>query len=120
MTPTIVLRNGKPFLALGARGGSRITTAVVQIIMNVVDFRMNIQEAVDAPRVHHQWLPDEILYEPGALSKDVIVNLQGMGHTVRGINEHLLGRVQALMIDSSTGFFYSGADPREDGVGMGY
>ncbi len=120
MTPTIVLHNGKPFLALGARGGSRITTAVAQIIINVIDFDMNIQEAVDAPRIHHQWLPDEILYEPRALSRDVVAGLQGMGYVVRGIHEHLLGRSQALIIDTSNGFFYSGADPREDGVAKGY
>jgi gamma-glutamyltranspeptidase/glutathione hydrolase len=120
MTPTIVLRDGKPFLALGARGGSRITTAVAQIIINVVDFGMNIQEAVDAPRIHHQWLPDEMLYEPRALSQDAINNLTRKGYVMREIGEPLLGRAHALMIDSVMGLFYGAPDPREEGVAIGY
>jgi gamma-glutamyltranspeptidase/glutathione hydrolase len=120
MTPTIVLREGKPFLVLGARGGSRITTAVAQIIINVIDFGMNIQEAVEVPRVHHQWLPDELLYEPGGLSQDVINNLTRMGYVVKDIGEPLLGRAQALMFDATSGFFYGGPDPREEGVALGF
>jgi gamma-glutamyltranspeptidase/glutathione hydrolase len=120
MTPTIVLREGKPFLALGARGGSRITTAVAQIIINVIDFGMNIQEAVDVPRIHHQWLPDELLYEPRGLSQDAINNLTRMGYVVKDIGEPLLGRAQALMFDAASGFFYGGPDPREEGVALGF
>ena len=120
MTPTIVLRDGKPFLALGARGGSRITTAVAQIIINVIDFGMNIQEAVDVPRIHHQWLPDELLYEPRGLSQDAINNLTNMGYVVKDIGEPLLGRAQALMFDAASGFFYGGPDPREEGVALGF
>jgi gamma-glutamyltranspeptidase / glutathione hydrolase len=120
MTPTIVLREGKPFLVLGARGGSRITTAVAQIIINVIDFGMNIQEAVDVPRVHHQWLPDELLCEPRGLSQDAINSLTRMGYVVKDIGEPLLGRVQALMFDAASGFFYGGPDPREEGVALGF
>lgn len=120
MTPTIVLREGKPFLALGARGGSRITTAVAQVIINIIDFGMNIQEAVDVPRIHHQWLPDELLYEPRGLSQDAINNLTGMGYAVKDIGQPLLGRVEALMFDAANGFFYGGPDPREEGVALGF
>ena len=64
MTPTIVLKNGKPFLVTGSPGGSRIITAVLQVLLNVIDHRMTIAEAVQAPRIHHQWLPDETMVEP--------------------------------------------------------
>jgi gamma-glutamyltranspeptidase/glutathione hydrolase len=93
---------------------------VAQIVVNVIDFGMNIQEAVDAPRVHHQWLPDELLYEPRGLPHDVVANLTRMGYTVKDIGEHLLGRAQALMFDPKEGFIYAGADPREEGVAFGY
>ena len=65
MTPTIVLKDGKPFLVTGSPGGSRIITAVLQVIVNVIDFHMPIAEAVSAPRLHHQWQPDEVFVEPG-------------------------------------------------------
>ena len=65
MTPTIVLQNGKPFIVTGSPGGSRIITAVLQVLLNVIDYRMTIAEAVQAPRVHHQWLPDETMVEAG-------------------------------------------------------
>jgi gamma-glutamyltranspeptidase/glutathione hydrolase len=80
MTPTIVLKNGKPFLVLGSPGGSTIITSVLQVILNVVDFGMNIQEAVDSPRIHHQWYPDQIFFERRGLPRDVIENLERRGH----------------------------------------
>jgi len=70
MTPTIITRDGKPVLILGTPGGSRIITTVLQTILNVVDFQMNIQEAVEAPRIHNQWLPDVTNMERYALSPD--------------------------------------------------
>src|SRR5260370_25865684 len=79
MTPTIVLRDGKPFLVLGAPGGPRITTAVLEVLLNVVDFGMNIQDAVDAPRFHHQWKPDRLYLEPG-ISPDTVSLLKARGH----------------------------------------
>jgi gamma-glutamyltranspeptidase/glutathione hydrolase len=81
MTPTIVLRkDGSFWFALGARGGPRITSAVLQIIINVIDHDMDIQAAIDAPRIHHQWLPDEIVYEPFGTSPDTLSILSGFGH----------------------------------------
>lgn len=120
MTPTIVLHDGKTFLALGARGGSRIPTAVAQIIISVIDFDMNLQEAVDAPRIHHQWSPDELMYEPRALSQDVISNLTRMGYVVKDIGEPLLGRAHALMIDAEKGLYFGAPDFRELGVALGF
>jgi gamma-glutamyltranspeptidase / glutathione hydrolase len=82
MTPTIVLKDGKPVLVLGTPGGSRIITTVLEIIVNVIDHGMSLQEAVDAPRIHHQWLPDTIAAEPFALSADTVKVLTSMGYTV--------------------------------------
>jgi gamma-glutamyltranspeptidase/glutathione hydrolase len=118
MTPTIVLKNGKPFLILGSPGGSTIITSVLQVILNVIDFGMNIQEAVDAPRIHHQWYPDVVYYEKRGLPLDVIENLGKRGHKLverRGFQ----GEVQAILIDEN-GVKYGAADPRGYGFAMGY
>jgi gamma-glutamyltranspeptidase / glutathione hydrolase len=82
MSPTIVLKNGKPVLVTGAPGGSRIITAVLQIVVNALDFKQGIAEAVAAPRVHHQWLPDYVLVEP-SLPGETIRALEARGHSVR-------------------------------------
>jgi len=82
MTPTIVLKDGKPFLVTGSPGGSRIITAVLQVISNVIDRKLPIAEAVAAPRIHDQWSPDEVVVERG-LRPDLIEGLKGFGHTVR-------------------------------------
>lgn len=119
MTPTIVVRDGKPFLLVGARGGSRIPTAVANIMLNVIDFGMSIRDAVAAPRIHHQWLPDEIHYESGGLAAGVIAELKSMGWVV--IDAHgSTGRAQAIMVDPVTGSFLGGPDHREHGVALGY
>jgi len=83
MSPTIVTKDGKTFMVLGSPGGSRIITIVLETLMNVVDYGMNLQEAVDAPRIHHQWLPDEISAEPYALSPDTAKVLTDMGYTLK-------------------------------------
>ncbi|HWW30305.1 MAG TPA: gamma-glutamyltransferase [Steroidobacteraceae bacterium] len=82
MTPTIVLKDGKPILVVGAPGGSRIITTVLEVIVNVLDYGMTLQEAVDAPRIHHQWFPDTLAGEPFALSADTVKALTGMGYQV--------------------------------------
>jgi gamma-glutamyltranspeptidase/glutathione hydrolase len=82
MTPTVVLKDGKPVLIVGTPGGSRIITTVLQIIVNVVDYGMNLQAAVDAPRIHHQWLPDTLAGEPQAISDPARKSLIGMGYDV--------------------------------------
>ncbi len=118
MTPTIVLKNGKPFLILGSPGGSTIITSVLQVILNVVDFDMNIQEAVDAPRIHHQWYPDQIFFERRGLPRDVIENLEKRGHKVVE-RAGYQGEVQAILIDEK-GVKYGAVDPRGYGLAMGY
>jgi gamma-glutamyltranspeptidase / glutathione hydrolase len=80
MTPSIVLKDGKPVLAVGTPGGSRITTTVLQVIVNVIDHGLSLQEAIDAPRIHHQWLPDTLASEPFALSADTAAALTRMGY----------------------------------------
>jgi gamma-glutamyltranspeptidase / glutathione hydrolase len=82
MTPTIVLKDGKPVLIVGTPGGSRIITTVLEVIVNVIDHGMTLQEAVDAPRIHHQWWPDTIAAEPFALSADTVTSLTAMGYKV--------------------------------------
>jgi len=82
MSPTVVSKDGKPFMVIGSPGGSRIITITLEAIMNVVDHGMNLQEAIDAPRIHHQWLPDRVYMEPYALSPDTRKILAGMGYQV--------------------------------------
>jgi gamma-glutamyltranspeptidase/glutathione hydrolase len=118
MTPTIVLKNGKPFLVLGSPGGSTIITSVLQVILNVVDFGMNIQEAVDSPRIHHQWYPDQIFFEKRGLPRDVIENLERRGHKLVE-RAGYQGEVQAILIDEN-GVKYGAVDPRGYGLAMGY
>lgn len=119
MTPTIVFRkDGSVWFALGARGGPRIISAVVQSVMNVIDFDMDIQEALDAPRIHHQWMPDEIWYEPNAMSPDTVAILAGFGHTFIGAPANV-GSATAIMIDEK-GVRLGAIDKRSDGAAVGY
>ena len=96
MSPTIVTKDGKTFMVLGSPGGSRIITIVVETIMNVVDHGMQVQEAVNAPRLHHQWLPDQITVEPFALSPDTARLLTGMGHKI--VEQAPWGAAEAILI----------------------
>ena len=96
MSPTIVTKDGKTIMVLGSPGGSRIITIVVNTLINVVDYGMNIQEAVDAPRIHHQWLPDQITVEPYALSPDTARILSNMGHKI--VEQVPWGAAEAIFI----------------------
>ncbi|MGA7225544.1 MAG: gamma-glutamyltransferase [Candidatus Acidiferrales bacterium] len=117
MVPTIILKDGKPFLVLGAPGGPVIITAVLQAILNVIDFGMNAQDAVDFPRVHEQWKPDRLDVEKG-VSPDTIALLQHMGHTVEVGNPEVTARVEAIEI--SDGWLQGGHDERGPGKAEGY
>ncbi|NNK95948.1 MAG: gamma-glutamyltransferase [Desulfobacterales bacterium] len=107
MSPTIVKDHGRNFLVTGSPGGSRIITTTLQVIMNVIDHGLNIQSAVSAPRIHHQWLPDELRVEEG-LSPDTIKLLYGMGHEIK--RKSSMGAIQSIMIDDQV--MYGAADPR--------
>ena len=111
MSPTIVFRDGEPWLATGSPGGSRIITTVLQIIMNVVDHEMNIAAATSAARIHHQWLPDELRVETG-LSPDTIRLLEELGHKV--VVKNAMGSTQSIM-RAEIGFL-GASDPRRRGA----
>jgi gamma-glutamyltranspeptidase/glutathione hydrolase len=115
MTPTILFRKGQPWIATGSPGGSRIITTVLQFVLNVTDFSMNIASASAAPRMHHQWVPDQLFMEPG-FSPDTIALLQAMGHDVRP--SRAFGRLQSVAIDA--GQQLGASDPRSgDGAAVG-
>jgi gamma-glutamyltranspeptidase/glutathione hydrolase len=118
MTPTLLVKDGKTRLVLGSPGGSRIITTVLQVVLNVVDFKMTVQEAVDAPRFHHQWLPDAIRLERQGFAADVVTALEAMGHAV-AVGEDM-GDVHAIMIDPASGLRLGASDPRLDGRTVGY
>jgi gamma-glutamyltranspeptidase/glutathione hydrolase len=129
MTPTFVLRKDKSlWFALGSPGGPRIISAVFQVIVNIIDFEMNLQQAIDAPRIHHQWLPDEIYFEPYGLSADTARALEQRGHRLtqrpayRGPTEQaFMGDVQGVMIEERSGVRLGATDARRsDGPAAGY
>jgi gamma-glutamyltranspeptidase / glutathione hydrolase len=117
MAPTIVLRDGELYMLLGGPGGSRIPTAVLQVFLNVVDFGMNPQEAVDAPRLHHQWLPDATTVERG-FSPDALALLRSRGHEVRQEPGPVAAVVELVVKDS--GWLQGAADARRSGRASGY
>lgn len=107
MTPTIVLKDGKPYIVTGSPGGSRIITTTLQLVMNVIDHKMNIAEASAAPRIHHQWLPDYLRIETG-ISKDTIKLLKAKGHQVKVKSS--MGSTQSIMLNEQG--YYGASDPR--------
>ncbi len=117
MTPTIIEKNGSLFLVVGTPGGSTIMTSVFQTVLNVIDFNMNVQDAVTAPRFHHQWLPDEVMAERDAVSKKVRHMLTTTGYKL--VDRNSIGRVDAILVQPD-GSLQGGADPRGDDVAMGY
>ena len=120
MTPTFVMRkDGTLWFAVGSPGGPTIINTVMQVVTNVIDFDMNIQQAVDAPRVHHQWLPDEIVYEPFGLSADTARALEQRGHKLVD-KPRYMGDAQGIMIEEKTGVRLGASDPRNYGEPVGY
>ncbi len=116
MTPTIVLKDGKPFLVTGSPGGSRIITTTLQVILNVIDHGMNIAEASIAPRIHHQWLPDELRIEEG-LSLDTVDLLKGLGH--QPVVKDAMGSTQSIM-RTEAGLLGASDTRRRDALTLGY
>ncbi len=118
MTPTMVLKDGKVWLVTGSPGGARIITTVLQVVMNMIDHGMNVAEASTAPRVHHQWLPDELRIEEG-ISLDTQRILQAKGHTLA--LKEIMGSTQSIMRDPENGSLYGASDPRRpDAATLGY
>ncbi len=119
MTPTIVTRDGKPVLVIGSPGGRTIINTVLQVILNVIDHGMNIGEAIEAGRIHHQWLPDVTFIERGATTLDSRRLYEMMGHRVR--IRRMQGRAMGIYIDHTRGILYGAADTRSpDGAAIGY
>ena len=124
MTPTLIFKNDQLFMALGATGGSTIISTVLGIIQNVIDYGMDIQSAVDAPRYHMQWWPDKIFHEPYTFSKDTEEKLKQMGHNLQlGSPYQSLywGAANAVLVDHTSAMLYGAADSRrQEGRALGY
>ena len=118
MSPTIVLRDAEPYLLLGSPGGSRIITSVTQVILNSLVFHMPIAQAVAVPRIHAQWLPDQLYYEPYGLSPETIASLEARGHTVQAFTLDAIGRVNAIEVREDG--FHAGPDIRSGAAAAGY
>jgi gamma-glutamyltranspeptidase / glutathione hydrolase len=121
MTPTFVMRkDGSLWFTVGSPGGPTIINTVLDVITNVIDYNMNIQQAIDAPRIHHQWLPDELVYEPYGLSGDTQRSLAARGHKLAD-KPRYLGDCEGIMIEEKTGIRLGAVDPRRsDGPAVGY
>jgi len=118
MTPTILARDGRLFMVTGSPGGRTIINTVLQTILNVVDFGMNVQEAIDAPRIHHAWLPDRIFHEKWGFSPDALVLLAARGHALREVRA--LGVAEAIVYDAKQDLLEGGSDRRApDGAAVG-
>ena len=119
MTPTIVTKDGKLFLVLGSPGGPRIITTVANILMGVIDYGMNVQQAVNAPRFHHQWLPDQIYFEAVGFSPDTIKLLSAKGHKLE-FSTSYWSDGECIEVDPKTGQLLGGTDARNNGRAVGY
>jgi len=118
MTPTIVTQNGKVLIVAGSPGGSRIITTTLQVILHLLDFDMNVRQAVSLPRVHHQWYPKDLSIEPYGMSPDTLRILEERGHSLS--MSKFMGNAQVIFVDPKTNIRYGSSDPRGVGAARGY
>jgi len=119
MTPTIIAKNGKPYLVIGSPGGRTIINTVFQAVLNVLEFDMEIDKAIEVMKIHHQWLPDRIIYEKDLLSPDTRASLESMGHTLAGRNR--LGVLMGIRYDEENGVMIGASDSSSsEGKASGY
>lgn len=118
MTPTIVLKNAKPYIVIGSPGGSTIITSVIQVVSNILNYNMGIRDAITVSRFHHQWLPDALVYEEYGLSPETINALEAKGLVIG--NKAILGRVEGILFDDEKNIFTGLSDPRGFGKAIGY
>jgi gamma-glutamyltranspeptidase/glutathione hydrolase len=119
MTPTLVEKDGHLLMTVGTPGGSQIITSVLQTILNVHEYNMTMQQAVNAPRFHHQWLPDVIFFEPKSFPTEVILQLQEKGYTTNEDRALIIGKVDGILV-LENGKLEGGADRRGDDTAVGF
>lgn len=118
MTPTIILKNNEPFMVVGSPGGGKIITSVFETIVNVIDFNMALDSAIDRPRFHHQWYPEYLQCEQGAIDDEVMAKLIEKGHQVKQVGDY--GRVEAIIIDWKNRKYFGHSDRRGYGAAIGF
>ncbi|MFT7591923.1 MAG: gamma-glutamyltranspeptidase/glutathione hydrolase, partial [bacterium] len=119
MTPTLVEKDGDFWMTVGTPGGSTIITSVLQTILNVYEFNMSMQDAVNAPRFHHQWLPDVVMFEPNSFPKDRLDSLTQIGYNIDHKNATIIGKVDGILV-LPDGKLEGGADRRGDDTAVGF
>jgi gamma-glutamyltranspeptidase/glutathione hydrolase len=118
MTPAIIVKDNKPFMIIGSPGGGKIITTVFETIINVIDFKMALDSAIDKPRYHHQWQPEYIQIEAGAIDEDNLAKLREKGHEIKQVSDY--GSVNGILVDWDNHIYYGHSDRRGYGMAIGY